>query len=395
MDVHQLLYGVIDNLPDCIFIKDVEGRFLLNNAAHIRVLGASNRDEVVGKTDFEYFDPALAEQYSADDREVLRNGHTLPGREEVCVGADRTERWLLTTKVPIRNDRGTVVALVGIARDITERRAGEEAIRRSRDKLASLNRDLQTTAVELARSNAELEQFAYVASHDLQEPLRKIQAFGGRLATKFGDALSDQGKDYLERIQNSSARMQTLISDLLTVSRVTTQSDPFIPVDLTPVVKEVVADLEIRIEELGAHVNVGALPTIDADPTQMRQLFQNLIGNALKFHRDSVAPEVKLDAHSLNGRQHLTKNSPNGESCRIIVEDNGIGFDQQYAERIFEVFQRLHGRGEYEGTGVGLAMCRKIVERHGGTITASSKSGPGAMFVVTLPLKQPGVEHSP
>ena len=193
-----------------------------------------------------------------------------------------------------------------------ERELKEAAVRRRRKRAEE---ELQRTATELARSNAELAQFAFLASHDLQEPLRKIQVFGGRLATKFGDALGDDGKDYLQQMQNASVRMQTLINDLLTLSLVTSKADPFLPVDLARVVREVLADLEIRIEEAGAHVNVGALPTIDADPTQMRQLLQYLIVNALKFRRDSVAPEVKLYARSLNSRQHQTINSLDGERC--------------------------------------------------------------------------------
>jgi len=225
----------------------------------------------------------------------------------------------------------------------------------------------------LLRSNRELQDFAYVASHDLQEPLRKIQAFGDRLKTKFGDVLAEDGRDYLERMQNAAGRMQTLINDLLAFSRVATKAQPFVPVDLRKVAHEVLSDLEIRIEQTGARVEVGELPTIDADPLQMRQLIQNLVGNALKFRREHIQPVITLDAHV------------NGEGlCRLTVKDNGIGFDMQYVDKIFGVFQRLHGRDQYEGTGVGLAICRKIAERHGGQITAESKPGDGATVTVTL-----------
>jgi light-regulated signal transduction histidine kinase (bacteriophytochrome) len=254
-------------------------------------------------------------------------------------------------------------------------------------------------AQELARSNAELEQFAYVASHDLQEPLRKVVTFGDRLKSKYGEALDDRGRDYLERMQDAAARMQVLISDLLTYSRVTTKAQPFTRVDLAKVAREVISDLEVRTEQLGGRVELGEMTTIEADPTQMRQLLQNLIGNGLKFHRPEERPVVKVGAQLLNGRGDLpVENGPGAEAysndvrCRISVEDNGIGFDEKYVDRIFQVFQRLHGRSEYDGTGIGLATCRKIVERHGGSITAKSAPGQGAKFIVTLPVRQTQVE---
>jgi len=236
---------------------------------------------------------------------------------------------------------------------------------------------LARQAQELARSNAELEQFAYVSSHDLQEPLRKIQAFGDRMRAHYEDVLDERGRDYLQRMQNAAKRLQTLINDLLTFSRVTTRAQPFAPVNLTEVAQDVVSDLQARIERTGGRVEVGELPIIDADPTQERQLLQNLIDNGLKFHRPDEAPIVKVHSKLL------------GEQCQIIVEDNGIGFDEKYLDRMFTIFQRLHSRFEYEGTGVGLAVCRKIAERHGGTITAQSTPGKGATFIVTLPVKQP------
>lgn len=236
---------------------------------------------------------------------------------------------------------------------------------------------LKEFTVKLERSNRELQDFASVASHDLQEPLRKIQAFGDRLKTKCMNALEADGKDYLERMLNAAGRMQTLINDLLTFSRITTKAQPFAAVDLTKIAGEVLADLEVRIQQSGGRVEVGALPTIDADPTQMRQLLQNLIGNALKFHKEGIPPVVKLSCPASN----------NGH-CEIRVADNGIVFEEKYLDRIFAVFQRLHGRTTFEGTGIGLAVCRKIVERHGGTITANSQPGEGATFIVTLPTQQ-------
>ena len=242
---------------------------------------------------------------------------------------------------------------------------------------------------ELTRSNAELENFARVASHDLQEPLRKIVAFGDRLKAKYGELLTTQGYDYLERMQNAAERMQTLIEDLLTLSRITTKAQPFVPVDLAQVTQEVLSDLEVRIEQTQGQVDVGKLPILDADPLQMRQLLQNLIGNALKFHQKLEPPRVKISSQLLTGEAPSpTGNSVKPTLCQILVEDNGIGFDDKHQERIFTAFGRLHGRSEYEGTGMGLAICRKIVERHKGSITAKSQPGRGSTFIVTLPLQQ-------
>jgi signal transduction histidine kinase len=245
----------------------------------------------------------------------------------------------------------------------------------------------QVATVELTRSNEELEKFAYVASHDLQEPLRKIQAFGDRLVKRFRDSLGPDGGEYVGRMQAAAIRMRTLINDLLVFSRVTTKGQPFVPVYLNTIVGEVLDDLAEGIAQSAAQVDVGELPKIRADPLQMRQLFQNLIGNAIKFHRPDVPPVVTIRAAHWNQLPaDIDPAPPPGEGHRIAVTDNGIGFDQSFAERIFELFQRLHGRGEYEGTGIGLAICRKIVQRHRGTITARSQKGVGTTFVIDLPV---------
>ena len=249
--------------------------------------------------------------------------------------------------------------------------------------------------LELMRSNEELQQFAYIASHDLQEPLRKIQAFGDRLKLKHSNVLNEQGIDYLERMQSAAQRMQVLINDLLSLSRVTTKSQRFVTVDLNKVVQEVLSDLEIRIQQTKGRVEVDHLPTIDADPLQMRQLIQNLISNALKFHPKEEVSVIKIYSRSINNHIQPPSNfSPVSDTYEIVVEDNGIGFDEKYLDRIFNVFQRLHSRSEYEGTGMGLAICRKIVEQHNGSITAKSQLGHGAKFIVTLPtIANKGEKH--
>jgi signal transduction histidine kinase len=246
-------------------------------------------------------------------------------------------------------------------------------------QLEAANGELKNSSERLERSNRELQDFASVASHDLQEPLRKVQAFGDRLKTGSAHGLDEQGRDYLDRMLNATKRMRSLIQDLLTFSRVTSQGSPFVPVDLAQVTRDVLCDLEVRIAETNARVEVGDLPTIDADGLQMRQLLQNLIGNALKFHQDGKPPVVWVYAKKSDD------DSLGDGMLRLIVRDQGIGFHEKYLDRIFMLFQRLHGRDEYEGTGIGLAICRKIAQRHGGEITAESIPGQGASFHVTFP----------
>lgn len=244
-------------------------------------------------------------------------------------------------------------------------------------ELSLANDALQRRAAELARSNEELESFASIASHDLQEPLRKVRTFTEQLTIIEADRLSDKGRDYLNRANTAAERMQKLIEDLLKFSRVSTQGRPFEPVDLSEVAQRVLVDLERQVEEAGASVEIGPLPVIAADPLQMHQLLQNLISNALKFREEGVTPVVRVSAVE------------DGADVRISVSDNGIGFEPRYAARIFRIFERLHGRSEYPGTGIGLALCRKIADRHGGTIEAESSPGHGATFTVTLPASQP------
>jgi signal transduction histidine kinase/DNA-binding LacI/PurR family transcriptional regulator len=228
-------------------------------------------------------------------------------------------------------------------------------------------------ARNLARSNADLQQFAYIASHDLQEPLRKITVFCGRLMSR-ADRYSESDRDYLERMHSAATRMQTLINDLLAYSRLTSKMQPFTPVDLTQIAEEVLSDLEIKISQTQARIEVEKLPVIYADPLQMRQLFQNLISNGLKFNREGIPPVLKISS------------AIQGANYAITFEDNGIGIEKSYFDRIFVLFERLHGRSAYEGSGIGLAVCKKIVERHGGTITIESNPGEGSRFIVILPV---------
>jgi PAS domain S-box-containing protein len=336
---------------------------------------------------------------------AMRNGDAPPVEEvRVLRSADREYRWHQCAVIPVRARQGAIEGWVGSMTDIQDRKEQAESLERAiqirTKELRTANQSLhdevgeriraeqraQNAAVELRRSNEELEKFAYVASHDLQEPLRKIQAFGDRLLRKSREALDAQGRDYLDRMLGSATRMRTLINDLLAFSRVATQNRPFVPVDLNEILAGVLEDLEDRLAQSQGRVDSTPLPTVNADPVQFRQLFQNLIGNALKFAKPAEPPHVVITATPMADVPASAEPPPlpGRTGWRLTFADNGIGFEQQHENRIFELFQRLHGRQEYEGTGIGLAICRKIVDRHGGSIRARGRPGEGAVFIVDL-----------
>jgi PAS domain S-box-containing protein len=236
-------------------------------------------------------------------------------------------------------------------------------------------KELENYAQELELANQALRDFSFIASHDLQEPLRKVKAFGDLLVTHYGDKLGAEGKDYITRMTSAAARMAIMLQGLLAYSRVASKSVPFVDVDLKQIALDVLSDLDGRLTETGGKVMLGELPSIQADPLQMRQLFQNLIGNALKYHRPDIPPLV-----------NVTSQPVENSKIEITVKDNGIGIDMQYADHIFEPFTRLSGKAEYDGTGMGLAICKKIIERHNGTISVSSILNQGSTFTVTLSL---------
>lgn len=357
---------LVDTMSDGLIVRDKNERISFVNDQLCRIWGAPE-NEIVDRRMEEFLDEANRAVFE-EEMEKRKRGICAP-YEITWTRKDGQKVTTIMAPRVIFDENGDFAGSFSVATDITERKRAEGELARQ--------------ALELSRSNAELEQFAYVASHDLQEPLRKIQAFGERLNAKCADSISDQGRDYLKRMQNAAKRMQVLINDLLTFSRVTTRASSFTPVNLKRVVREVLLDMDFRIEQTRGTVEVGDLPVVEGDSTQMRQLFQNLIGNALKFNREGVAPMVKIRSEIFRDRR-----KKGGAFCRIVVEDNGIGFDEAYAERIFGVFQRLHGRGVYEGTGIGLAVCRKIVERHGGSIQANSTPGQGSVFTITLPFNE-------
>lgn len=359
---------LLEAAPDAIVIVDSEGKIVLVNHQTEKLFGYS-RESLIDQSVERLIPESVWDDHVQHRKFYLENPSVRPMGVDGELYGQRQDGTLFPVEImlsPIRTEKGLLIS--SAIRDATERKQARE--------------QMEQFAKQLQQSNYELEQFASVAAHDLQEPLRKIEAFGDRLQAKFGDVLEEQGRNYLDRMRNSAARMRTLINDLLTFSRVTTKAQPFEPVNLKTIAEDVVSDLEGRIQQTDGRVEVLDLPIIEADPLQMRQLMQNLLGNALKFHKPEEPPVVQIGGELID--------LPDGEQeCRLTIRDNGIGFEEQYLDRIFDVFQRLHGRQDYDGTGMGLAICRKIVERHVGTITARSAPGEGTTFSVTLPAKQP------
>ena len=362
----ERIQQLITNVKDYAIIRlDSDGRVASWNPGAERIKGY-RADEIEG-CHFSVFYEASAVTAGRPQEalDTARRDGTFED-EGWRVRKDGSVFWANVVISSFADSTGALRGYWKITRDLTERKNAEDELRSVVDRLR--------------RSNRELEQFASIAAHDLQEPLRKIQAFGGRLRSASGarPALDEQSTDYLNRMLSAAERMRRLINDLLAFSRVTTRPEPFVAVDLSAVVQDVLTDLEVRLHESGGRVEVTSLPTAMAAPSQMRQLFLNLLGNAIKFRRSSEAPLVVICGDERDGM------------ARIVVRDNGIGFEPQYRERIFDIFQRLHGRQEYEGTGIGLAICRKIIDRHGGTITADGQPGVGATFTFTLPLESGG-----
>lgn len=284
----------------------------------------------------------------------------------------------LSARTTIPHDQGELGQL---ASSFDQMAAALELRKLERDRAEQA---MQEYAAELERSNRELQDFANIASHDMQEPLRKILTFSELLQKRYTGVIDERGKDYLDRMDRAANRLFDLINDLLAYSRVTTRAQPFTQVDLNEVARKVLYDLDLQIEESGADIQFADLPTLEADPTQMYQLLQNLISNALKYHQPGLEPVIQIEGREVRA---LPASGGNGV-YQIQVRDNGIGFDEKYLDRIFQPFQRLHGRDDFEGTGMGLAICRKIVERHGGGITARSTPGEGTTIVIDLPARQ-------
>ena len=364
----QLLVDILDTIREPLLVLDHEFRVMQANRAFFRTFRVEPRDTIGAVL----FDLGDGQWDIARLRELLRDKLPVEAQlddfdvDHVFPGIGR-KIMTLNARLVSQGPNEPRIILLAIE-DSTEHRFTEW-------RLADQHRELE-------RSNDALDEFAAVASHDLQEPLRKILSFGEQLVATAGPALEGDARRHVERMLGAADRMRTLINDLLTYSQVATRVVPFTATDLAGVAREVVADLEATIADAGGRIEIGELPVIDADTAQMRQLLQNLLGNALKYRRKDVPPVVRLSSACSGGR-----------NCTITVADNGIGFNDRYAEKIFKMFERLHARTQYAGSGIGLAICRKIVERHSGTIAATSTAGQGATFTVTLPITQVNSGH--
>jgi PAS domain S-box-containing protein len=353
------LNAILTNIPDIAWLKDKESRFIAVNKPFADTAGMRPAD-LIGKTDFDIWPKELAERYRADDREVMATGRRKQVIEPLVDKEDK-KTWIETIKTPIHDDRGNIIGTTGIAHDVTERKRLEE----EREKWTA----------ELARSNAELEQFAYIASHDIQEPLRMVSSFTQLLAKRYKDRLDKDADEFIAYIIDGTTRMQRMIEDLLAYSRVGTRGKSFEPTDLEDILNQAVTNLKVVIEENKAVATHDPLPTVMADSSQMVQLFQNLISNAIKF-RGEEPPRIHISAQR------------KGDDWVFSVEDNGIGISPEFMGHLFQIFQREHAANKYPGTGIGLAICKRIVERHGGRIWAESVHGRGSIFYFTIPARK-------
>jgi signal transduction histidine kinase/DNA-binding response OmpR family regulator len=320
-------------------------------------------------------------------KEVLKTGVEYTSEVKIKNITSQEYRYFLLKIIPVKQGE-TILKFIGTFSDIHQQKLTNEVLEQ---KVTERTSELSTKNQELETTNHELQQFAWVVSHDLKEPLRKIQAFCGIIRDKFLKG-NEEAESYLERAISSSNRMSTLINDLLDFSRLSV-STLFKPTVLNATIDELLHDFDTIINEKHAVIKRGDLPVLEAVPTQMRQIFQNLISNALKFSKKEVTPVITISSERIHKKAIDSPPSPTGKYCRITVTDNGIGFDEKYLDRIFVIFQRLNNRTTYEGTGIGLAIAKKIVDKHNGLITATSKENVGTSFIIVLPIDQHNNHH--
>ncbi len=369
MEGKEVVEALFLHATEGILVTNGKGEIIRINPSAEKMFGYE-KDELVGQKIEVLLPKRIAHAHVAHRDDFNKNPYPRSMGAGMDLFAKRKDDSEFSVEISLspytKNGEPFVIAFII---DITIRKSIEDSIKKKKEELEILTEHLKA-------SNKELENFAYISSHDLQEPLRKIQSFGDRLKTVEREHLSDQGKDYLDRILNAASRMQTLINDLLAFSRVSTRTQEYSPVNLNRLLEEVLSDLEVTVEKAGAQIKAEPLPTIVAEPTQMRQLFQNLISNAIKFRKPDVPCVIKI----------YSKPSIIPNLIDIFFEDNGIGFDEKYVDKIFNIFQRLEGQ-KYEGSGIGLAICRKIAMKHGGNVTAQSTLGKGSVFIVSLSLE--------
>jgi len=364
-----LLRAVIDNLPDLIYVKDRDRRFLLLNPAWSRLRGATNTDEELGKTVFDYFPRDQAEQLDNEDKIIIETGMPMVNREFVAAGAGEHKKWYLTTKVPLRDPDGSINGVLGITRDITE-------IRQSAEVISKLNMELEQRVIErtaqLETANKELESFAYSVSHDLRAPLRSIDGFSQALIEDYHGRLDATGQDYLRRVRTATQRMAMLIDDLLALSRITRGEMHRTTTDLSALAREIVADIRKEQPQREIDVKVARGMKLQADPRLLRVALDNLLRNAWKYTARQPNAQIEVGVEQKEGRPVY------------FVRDNGVGFDMRYAGKLFGAFQRLHSDSDFPGTGIGLATVQRVIRRHGGEIWAHAEAGKGATFFFTF-----------
>jgi PAS domain S-box-containing protein len=358
MEAGDLFRQLLESAPDAIIIVDSDGNILLVNRM-AEVMFGYDRAELMGNA----VEVLLPERFRGGHlqhrKNYFANARTRPmgsGLELFATNKNGAEIPVEISLSPLQSEDGQLVTAV--VRDITERQQAREA--------------LEQHARDLERSNAELEQFAYVASHDLQEPLRMVASYAQLLSRRYRDQLDEDADDFIDYIVDGATRMQDLINDLLAFSRIGSRGSEFVPIDTNAVLQRVLNNLQLTIDDTHAAISYDHLPELNGDELEVVQLFQNLISNALKFHGEAP-PAIHIGAHQ------------EGNEVVFSVADQGIGIEPQYAERIFLLFQRLHGKKEYPGTGIGLAICKKIVDKHGGRIWIKSQPGKGTTFYFTLP----------
>ncbi len=366
----NLLRTVIDNLPDIVYAKDTESRFVIGNIAVARLIGTTTPDELLGKTDFDFYPQELAAQYYANEQEIIRSGQPLVNREEPFMDQVTGERgWLSTTKVLLRDGHGKIVGLVGIGRDITERKRAEEEVRRLNEGLGQ--RVIERTT-ELRAANKELGAFAYSVAHELRSPLRSVDGFSLAILEDYGDGMDAQCKDYFGRIRAASQRMARLIDDLLRLSHITRCEIHREMIDLSALAWEIATKLQARQPERRVEFVIKGGLAANGDAVLLQVVLENLLGNAWKFTARHHHARIEFGV-----AQH-------GDEMAYFVRDDGAGFDMAYVDKIFGIFQRLHAMTEFEGTGTGLATVQRIIHRHGGQVWTEGTVQQGATFYFTL-----------
>ena len=366
-EANALLQSLMDSMPEHIYFKDMQSRFIRNSRSQASLLGLSDPAEAVGKSDFDFF-PHAAKAY-AEEQEVMRSGIPMVDFEEWVVWPDGREMWVSTTKMPLRNSDGQTIGIFGISHDITERKRAEQEIQQ-------LNTDLEKQAEQLQASNKELEAFSYSVSHDLRAPLRAIDGYTRILVEDYTAILDDEGKRICSIISGEARRMGQLIDDLLAFSRLGRKEIYSSKIDMKSLAVSVLNDLLKEEDRARLDFHITRLPSIQADSSLIRQVWVNLLSNAIKFTSKKERSVIDVGSKA------------NEDEVIYYVRDSGAGFDMEYANKLFGVFQRLHSENEFEGTGVGLAIVQRIIRRHGGHVWAEGEMDKGATFYFALPRKE-------